>query len=240
MPLAGRGLLAALAESLQPELADRLKHPEARLGSGVVPPGEAVLHERSRVSSVSSSGVPAGEHTASAASRLHPPAKTASRRKHRPPIAVQEVVAPLDGAAQRALALRPVPRAACEQAQGPPKALQDGPGGKQPDAGRRELDGQGHSPSRAAQMAATTVALSGPRRIRGRPRAPARRRARPHRSRRSAPGSRPPTYRAGQRAHLVLALAGHPQGRAARHQHPYSGPAATSSPTRGAAASNCS
>ena len=85
-----------LLEALRGVLADRLEHREAAR----LPADEALVDERLRASSRSAS------HTASAASSVQPPAKTASRAKSCCSFGVEQLVAPLDRRAQRAAGAR--------------------------------------------------------------------------------------------------------------------------------------
>ena len=70
-----------LPELLQGELADRLQHGEARLALRLVEIWRTRLLSTSEAIPSSTSSVASGLATASAASSVQPPAKTASRRK---------------------------------------------------------------------------------------------------------------------------------------------------------------
>ena len=71
--------LSSRGELLQPELADRLQHREAWLTSGPTPGAAGSV--RPVAPTAEDVDLPSGLPTASAASKVTPPAKTASRRK---------------------------------------------------------------------------------------------------------------------------------------------------------------
>ena len=197
VPLAQGGGLAALLEPLERVLADRLEHREPRL---------AVRPRRSRGGSCSTSDAEPVErrrvgrssrrdpHTASAASSGPPPANTAEPREQAPLVGVEQVVAPVDRAAQRPLALRQVAGAAGQQRRGGRRAAAQHRGRReQPDPRRRELDRERQAVE-PAQISATAGRVRRRQREVGcAPPSPARRTARPPRTaqqRRRAVGRR--------------------------------------------------
>ena len=127
----------------------------------------------------SAPGSLAGLHTASAASSVQPPTKTASRRNSACSASVEQVVAPGDRVAQRLLARRQVARAAGEQRQPALEPGQQRPAGESSVIRAAASSIASGSPSRRRQISATA---GGVRRRSGRSRAgpprPARRRAR--------------------------------------------------------------
>ena len=88
-----------------------------------------------------SSGIP-GPQTASAASRVKPPAKTASRPNSARSSGLEEIVAPRDRVAQCLLPLRQVARPAREQGQPEIQPVEQRLRREQLDPGRRQLDRQ--------------------------------------------------------------------------------------------------
>ncbi len=78
--------------------------------------------------------------TASAASSVKPPAKTLSSANSRCGRRVEQVVAPVDRAAQGLLAARDVARAGAEEVEPAREAVEDRGGGEDLDAGGGELD----------------------------------------------------------------------------------------------------
>ena len=82
---------------------------------------------------------PSGSATDQAASAVQPLAKTASRANSRRSSGAQQLVAPGDRPAQRALSLGQVARAAGE-VEAPAEPLEDRRRAHDPDAGRRELE----------------------------------------------------------------------------------------------------
>ena len=144
VPLARRLELAGRLEQLEPELADRLEHPEARLAVGVLRAGAAGSSRPARraPSSSSSPKSPSRSQTASAASRRQPPTKTREAREERLLLRQQQVVAPGDRPAQRLLARGEVLRAARQQRQPLVEAAQERRRRERPHPGRRQLDRQ--------------------------------------------------------------------------------------------------
>ena len=120
--VADRRLLAARRQLLQPILADRLQHPEARVRRiGARPPRRSRLWSTSDESDrehVDAGGRSPRRPTASAASSVKPPTKTARRRKSLL-LRRQQVVAPGDRVAHRPLARRLVARPAGQERQPP-------------------------------------------------------------------------------------------------------------------------
>ena len=106
--------------------------------------------------------------TASAASRVQPPAKTASRRKSACSDVIEQIVAPGDRRAQRLLPLGAVAAAARERGQPAVKAGEDRVRGKQAHAGRGQLDGQRQSVEATANGDDGVDVLLGEREVAGR------------------------------------------------------------------------
>ena len=144
MPVADRLRLAARLQALERELADGFEHPVAWLIVGCFDPQQALVDERAQ----------AIEHVlaqllgrSSDHLRILEPAATDEHGEplqESPARLVEQVVTPGDRAAERALSLRQVARAAGEQVELVPQPGEDGRGRQAADARRGELDGQRH------------------------------------------------------------------------------------------------
>jgi hypothetical protein len=124
VPLADLRFLAGFDESFEPELTDRLEHPEARLEADFVTPDQAVLDQLiERLERIQAAFAGGGADRIGGL-QAPTPAEDREPSEHRLAGGIQEIVAPLDRATQRALALRPVTRPAREQGEATAQALQ--------------------------------------------------------------------------------------------------------------------
>jgi len=143
MGVLGGPRLAALGEALQGILADRLQHGEAQLAACARAALDQLLVEK-RVQRVQQRG---GERAHRVAQRLRGLEGPASGEDSQPAkeqllAEVEQAIAPLDGGAQRALALGQVAWAAREDRQPVVEPGQQHARGKQRRARRRQLDGE--------------------------------------------------------------------------------------------------
>ncbi len=146
---ADRGELARLGQALDPVLADRLEHPVAR-GRRVDDLQQRAVDQRGEEVEDLARASRRGRPRRSAASR--PPGKTASRSASARSALGQQVPAPVDDGAQRAVARQRGAAAAGEQ----PEAIVEAPGdllGRQrAQAGGGELDRQRQAVQPAADL----------------------------------------------------------------------------------------
>ena len=179
MPPAGALELAGCLELLAGVLADRLEHPEARLAVGVLAEAQqqALLDERVEVFE----GVARAVRVADGRGRLEPEAadEHGQAPKQRLLALEQQVVAPGDRVAQRALALVGVQRAAGQQGQALVEAAQERLRRERAHPRCGQLDRERQAVEPAADLRDGRGVLVGEPGSPRPPPAPARRRARP-------------------------------------------------------------
>ena len=137
--------IAGLGQALRGELPDRLEEREPGLAAGLAAPEQAVVHERrepvqrvdAELGRAARDGLGAGE--------VEPAAEHRQALEQAPHRGLEEVVAPRDGPAQRALALRHVGRARADDVDPALEALVDRGRREEADPRGGELDGQGHA-----------------------------------------------------------------------------------------------
>ena len=128
-------------EPLATVFPDRLEHPEPGLaGRGFVDPQQALVDERRQALEEVEPELRAGSHTAVADFRLEPADEDRDPREERLLDRVEEVVAPVDRAAQRLLAGRQVARPAGQDREALPQPREEGLRREQLDPGGCQLD----------------------------------------------------------------------------------------------------
>ena len=145
MPVADAPLVTRRGEQLRRVLADGLEHPEARFG------GAAHAGDERRVEQV----VERGHHVDVAGDGLErlerrAAAERTERPEHPPRVVVEQLDAPVERRAERALPLRQVARASGKEREPLAEALRSALGPERPRAGRRELEREREPVQRAA------------------------------------------------------------------------------------------